>query len=63
MKQLLQSVANQITTEVLSTAKDPSNCQDRTLYKNEQRPIDFKIDDNEMSTMVKTNETIKKKKS
>ena len=44
LKQLPQSIANQVTCEVLSTVKDPSNYQDRTFQKNEQKPIDFKID-------------------
>ena len=35
LKQLPQSIANQVTCEVLSTAKDPSNFQDRTVHKNE----------------------------
>ena len=33
LKQLLLPQANQITTEVLSTAKDPSNYQDREVQK------------------------------
>ena len=35
LKQLPLPQANQITTEVLSTAKDPSNYQDREVQKNE----------------------------
>ena len=43
LKQLPLPQANQITTEVLSTTKDPSNYQDREVQKNEQVPIDIKI--------------------
>ena len=60
LKQLPQSTANQITTKVLSNAKDPSNYQDRTVHKNEQKPIGFKIDDDQMPTMVKPHNTTKK---
>ena len=42
LKQLPLPQANQITTEVLSTAKDPSNYQDREVLKNEQIPTDIK---------------------
>ena len=63
LKQLPQSTPNQITTTVLSKAKDPSNYQDRTVHKNEQKPIDFKIDDDERPTMVKPNTAAQKKKS
>ena len=60
-KQLPQSTANQITATFLSNTKDPSNYQDRTGHKNEQKPIDFKTDD-ERPTMVKPNVAAQKKK-
>ena len=51
--------ANQITTEVLSTAKDPSNYQDREVQKNEQIPIDIKMsDDDELVSPTMANVTI-----
>ena len=37
-------------------AKDPSNYEDRTVHKNEQKAIDFNVDDGKRSTMVKPNE-------
>ena len=43
LKQLPLPQANQITTDVLSTAKDPNNYQDREVQKNEQVPIDIEI--------------------
>ena len=60
LKQLLLPQANQITTEVLSTAKDPSNYQDREVQKNEQVPINIKISDDEFvsRTMVSVNNTV-----
>ena len=60
MKQLLQSVANQLTSEVLSVAKDPSNYEDRIVHQNEQKPIDFNVNDEKRPTMVKPSE-IKKR--
>ena len=57
------TVNSKWTCEVLSTAKDPSNYQDRTVHKNEQKPIDFKIDDNERPAMVKLNKTAQKKRA
>ena len=47
LKQLQLPQANQITTEILSTAKDPSNYQDKEVQKNEQIPIDIKMSDND----------------
>ena len=47
LKQLLLPEANQITTEFLSTAKDPSNYQDREVQTNEQMPIDIKKSDDD----------------
>ena len=41
LKQLPLPRASQITAEVLSTTKDPSNYQDREVQKNEQVPIDI----------------------
>ena len=63
LKQQLQSKAIQVTCEVLSNVKDPMNYQDRAVHKNEQKPIDFKIGNNERRTMVNTNENVQKKKS
>ena len=60
LKQLLQSVANQLTSEVLSVAKDPSNYEDRIVHQNEQKPIDFNVNDEKRPTMVKPSE-IKKR--
>ena len=59
-KQLPLPQSNQITTEVLSTAKDPSNYQDREVKKNEQVPINIKISDDEFvsRTMVSVNNTV-----
>ena len=57
LKQQPQSIANQVTCEVLSNVKDSMNYQDRAVHKNEQKPIDFKIDNSERPTMV----NIKKK--
>ena len=45
LKQLPLPQANKITTEVLSTAKDPSNYQDS--LKNEYVPTDIKMPDND----------------
>ena len=60
LKQLQLPQANQITTEVLSTAKDLSNYQDREVQKNEQVPIDIKMSDYEFvsPTMVSANNTV-----
>ena len=46
-KQQPQSIASQITCEVLLTGKDYMNYQDRAVHKNEQKPIDFKIDNSD----------------
>ena len=45
VNQLPPAQAKKITTEVLSTAKDPKDYQDRDVHENEQVPIDFKIPD------------------
>ena len=59
LKQLPLPQANQITTEVLSTAKDPKNYQDRELKKNEQAPINIKMsDDDELVSPTMANITI-----
>ena len=59
LKQLPLPQANQITTEVLSTAKDPSNYQNREAQKNEQILIDIKMSDNdELVTPTIANVTI-----
>ena len=60
LKQLPLPQANQITTEVLSTAKDPNNYQDREVQKNEQVPIDIEITDNKLvrPTMVSVNNAV-----
>ena len=59
LRQLPLPQANQITTEVLSTAKDPNNYQDKEVQKNEQVRIDIKMSDNEFTsaTMVSVNNT------
>ena len=59
---MTQSKANQITTKVLWNAKDPSNYQDGTVHKNEQKQIDFKIPDDGRLTMVKPHNAAQKKK-
>ena len=59
LKQLPLPQANQITIEVLSTAKDPSKYQDREVQKNEQIPIDIKMsDDDELVSPTMANVTI-----
>ena len=60
LKQLPLAQANQITTEVLSIAKDPSNYKDREVKKNEQVPINIQITEDELvrPTMVSVNNTI-----
>ena len=62
LKQLPLPQANQITTEVLSTAKDPSNYQDSEVHKTVQVPIDIEITDDELvrPTMVSVNNTVDK---
>ena len=52
--------ANQITTDVLSTVKDPINYQDREVQKNEQVLIDIETTDNELvrPTMVSVNDAV-----
>ena len=51
LNQLPQPMANQVTCKVLLLAKDPSNYKDRTVHKNEQKPID-NADDDKRPTMV-----------
>ena len=58
LKQQRQSIASQVICEVLSNVKDPMNYQDRAVHKNEQKPIDFKIDNSERPTMVNINENV-----
>ena len=59
LKQLPLPQANQITIEVLSTAKDPRKYQDREVQKNEQIPIDIKMsDDDELVSPTMANVTI-----
>ena len=60
LKQLPLPQANQVTTEVLSTAKNPSNYKDRKVQKkNEQIPIDIKMsDDDELVSPTMANITI-----
>ena len=48
LKQLLSTQANQISTEVLSTAKDPKNYENREVQKNKQMPIDIKMNENKV---------------
>ena len=45
VNQLSPSQAKQITTEVLSQAKNLKDYQNRDVHENEQAPIDFKIPD------------------
>ena len=59
LKQLPLPQANQKTTEVLSTAKDPSNYQDKEVQKNEQIPTYIKMsDDDELISPTIANVTI-----
>ena len=59
LKQQPLPQTNQITTEVLSKAKDPSNYQDKEVQKNEQIPIDIKMpDDDELVSPTMANVTI-----
>ena len=58
--QLPQSVVSQVTHEVLQFVKDLSNYEDRTVHKNEQKPIDFEVDNDKRPTMVKPNELKKR---
>ena len=60
LKQPPQSIANQVTCEVLSNVKDPMNYQDRAVHKNEQKPIDFKKENGERP--ININENVQKKK-
>ena len=62
LKQLPLAQANQITTEVLLTTKDPSNYKDREVQKNEEVLIDIEITDEELvrPTMVSVNNTVNK---
>ena len=62
LKQQPQSIANQVTCEVLSNVKDPMNYQVSTVHKYKQKPIDFKIDNSERPTMVNINENVQKKR-
>ena len=62
LKQQPQSIANQVTCEVLSNVKDPMNYQDRAVHKYEQKPIDFKTDNSNRPTMVNINENVQKKR-
>ena len=54
MKQLSSTQANQISTEVLSTAKDQKFYKNREVQKNEQMPINIKMNENKLvrPTMV-----------
>ena len=58
LNQLSQNQANQITTAVLSQAKDPKDYKGQKVNKNEQAPIHF-----EVPTMVQTkfNDNLSKK--
>ena len=49
LKQLPLDQAKHVTTEVLSTATDPSSYQDRAVQKNEQMSIGIKISDTELA--------------
>ena len=59
LKRLPLDQAKHITTEVLSTIKEPSNYQDRAVQENEQMPTDIKISDSELArpAMVSVNNT------
>ena len=48
LKQLSSTQANQVSTEVLSTAKDPKNYENREVQKNKQMPIDIKMNENKL---------------
>ena len=48
-------ISNQLPQPML-LAKTPSNYQDRTVHKNEQKPINFNAGDGKRPTMVKPNE-------
>ena len=54
LKQLSSTQADQISTEFLSTGKDPKSYENREVQKNEQMPIDIKMNENKlvMPTMV-----------
>ena len=45
LKQIQAAQANQITTEVLSTVKNPANYNNKDIEKNKQAPTDIKITD------------------
>ena len=63
LNHLAPNQAKQITTEVLSQAKNPKDYQEREVHENEQHPIDFKIpDETFQSTMVEIKTTILVKK-
>ena len=51
---------SQVTHEVLQFVKDLSNYEDRTVHKNEQKPINFEVDNDKRPTMVKPNELKKR---
>ena len=51
---------SQVTHEVLQFVKDLSNYEDRTVHKNEQKPINFEVDNDKLPTMVKPNELKKR---
>ena len=55
VNQLSPSQAKQITTEVLSQAKNPKHYQNSDVHENEQAPIDFKIPDDALALVeIKT---------
>ena len=60
LEQLPLAQANQLTTQVLLTVKDPRNYKDRKVKKNEQMPTDIEITDDELvrPTMVSVNNTV-----
>ena len=54
LKKLSSTQANQISTEILSTAKDPKHYENREVQNYEQMPINIKMNENELArpTMV-----------
>ena len=66
LNHLAPNQAKQITTEVLSQAKNLKDYQDREVHEHEQHPIDFKVPDETFQpTMVeiKTNDNLRKKRA
>ena len=64
LKQLPLPQANQITTEVLLTAKNSSDYEDRKVTENEKVPIDVEISNDELvrTTMISISKRAAKRK-